>query len=163
MKPVASHVPGTFRSAVTSRKVMFIFSVIGEEFGLLGVAGVIGLFGLLVFRAVRVCVDAPDLFGRLLGIGLALLVGMQAGINMGVVTGLLPTKGLTLPLISYGGSSLVLTLAMLGILLNVTAQARRRTVLDTAPRNPFARVGSGRRRVTAGALPVADGGRGGRA
>jgi len=101
-------------------------------------------------------VDAPDLFGRLLGIGLAMLIGMQAGINMGVGTGLLPTKGLTLPLISYGGSSLVLTMAMLGILLNVTAQARRRTVLDTAPRNPFSRVGSGRRRARAGAIPQAD-------
>ncbi len=134
----------------------FIFSVIGEEFGLLGVFAVVGLFAIFVWRAVKVCVDAPDLFGRLLGIGLAMLIGMQAGINMGVVTGLLPTKGLTLPLISYGGSSLVLTMAMLGILLNVTAQARRRTVLDTAPRNPFSRVGSGRRRARAGAIPQAD-------
>ncbi len=131
----------------------FIFSVIGEEFGLLGVLGVVGLFALFVLRSVKVCIDAPDMFGRLLGIGLGVLIGMQAGINMGVVTGLLPTKGLTLPLISYGGSSLVLTLSMLGILLNVTAQARRDTVLDTVSRNPFGRVGSGRRRARAGAVP----------
>lgn len=131
----------------------FIFSVIGEEFGLLGVLVVISLFGLLVFRAVRVCIEAPDTFGRLLGTGLAILLGMQAGINMAVVTGLLPTKGLTLPLISYGGSSLVLTLAVVGILLNVTAQARRRTVLDMAPRNPLTRIRSGRRRARAGGLP----------
>ena len=133
----------------------FIFSVIGEEFGLMGVALVIGLFALVVYRGVKVCMDAPDTFGRLLGMGLAIMIGMQAGINMGVVTGLLPTKGLTLPLISYGGSSLVLTMAMLGILLNVTAQARRRTVLDVAPRNPFARMSSGRRRARAGGLPDA--------
>ncbi len=131
----------------------FIFSVIGEEFGLIGVVVVISLFALLVFRAVKVCIQAPDTFGRLLGTGLAILLGMQAAINMAVVTGLLPTKGLTLPLISYGGSSLVLTLAIVGILLNVTAQARRRTVLDMAPRNPFTRIRSGRRRARAGALP----------
>jgi len=130
----------------------FIFSVIGEEFGLLGAVAVIALFALFVFRGVKVCIDAPDTFGRLLGIGLAMLIGMQAGINMGVVTGLLPTKGLTLPLISYGGSSMVLTMAMLGILLNVTAQARRRTVLNVAPRNPFSRMPSGRRRARAGGL-----------
>lgn len=130
----------------------FIFSVIGEEFGLLGVVGVVLLFGTFVWRSVRVCADAPDLFGKLLGMGLAILIGMQASIHMGVVLGLLPTKGLTLPLISYGGSSLVLTLAMLGILLNVTAQARRATVLGDRARNPF-RVGSGRRRVRAGAVP----------
>lgn len=130
----------------------FILSVIGEEFGLLGVATVLGLFAVFVFRGVRICLDAPDLFGRLLGIGLSVLVGLQATINMAVVTGLLPTKGLTLPLISYGGSSLVLTLAMIGILLNVTGQTRRRTVLDDVPRNPF-RIPSGLGRPRAGALP----------
>ncbi len=130
----------------------FIFSVVGEEFGLVGSALVIGLFGLLVFRAARCCEGAPDLFGRLLGIGLTLMVGLQAVVNMAVVTGLLPTKGLTLPLVSYGGSSMVLTMALLGILLNVTAQSRRRTVLSDVQRSPF-RVPSARRRVRAGAVP----------
>jgi len=130
----------------------FIFAVIGEEFGLLGSALVIGLFGLFVFRAARCCQGAPDLFGRLLGVGLTFMVGLQAAINMAVVTGLLPTKGLTLPLVSYGGSSLVLTMALLGILLNVTAQARRRTVLSDVPKSPF-RMPSGRKRVRAGAVP----------
>jgi cell division protein FtsW len=123
--------------------------VIAEELGLIGIVGVVGLFALFVFQAVRVCMQAPDLFGRLFGMGLALIVGIQAAINMGVVTGLLPTKGLTLPLISYGGSSLVLTMAMLGILLNVTAQARRATVLDERSRNPWR---TSRRRVRAGAV-----------
>jgi cell division protein FtsW len=130
----------------------FIFAVIGEEFGLLGSALVIGLFGLFVFRASRCCQGAPDGFGRLLGVGLTFMVGLQAAVNMAVVTGLLPTKGLTLPLVSYGGSSLVLTMAMLGILLNVTAQARRRTVLSDVPKSPF-RMPSGRKRVRAGAVP----------
>jgi cell division protein FtsW len=130
----------------------FILAVVAEELGLLGVLGIVVLFGLFVFQAVRVCMTAPDLFGRLLGMGLALLIGIQAGINMGVVTGLLPTKGLTLPLISYGGSSLVLTMAMLGVLLNVTAQARRTTVLDERSRNPWR---TSRRRVRAGGVPDA--------
>lgn len=136
----------------------FIFSVIGEEFGLAGVALVICLFALLVFRGVTVCIQAPDTFGRLLGMGLAILLGMQAAINIGVVTGLLPTKGLTLPMISYGGSSLVLTMAIVGVLLNVTAQARRATVLDTATRNPFERVRSGRRSGAPGMGDVTWGG-----
>jgi len=130
----------------------FILAVYAEEFGLLGLTLLVGLFALFVYRALTVCLDAPDLFGRLLGTGLATLIGLQAGINMGVVTGLLPTKGLTLPLISYGGSSLVLTMAMLGILLNVTGQARRLTVLDGRKKNPWRSV-SERRRVRAGGLP----------
>lgn len=115
----------------------FIYAVVGEEFGLFGTLGVIALFLALLWRAVTICLHAPDPFGRLLGIGLAMLMAMQAGINMGVVMGVLPTKGLTLPFISYGGSSLVLTMLMAGVLLNVTAQARTRTVLDGAMRNPF--------------------------
>ena len=130
----------------------FILAVVAEELGLIGVVGVVVLFGLFVFQSVRLCMQAPDVFGRLFGMGLAMLIGIQAGINMGVVTGLLPTKGLTLPLISYGGSSLVLTMAMLGILLNVTAQARRATVLDQRSRNPWR---TSRRRVRAGGLPDA--------
>lgn len=127
----------------------FIFSVVGEEFGVLGASAVITLFGLFVWRGVRVCADAPDLFGKLLGMGLAILIGMQTAFHMGVVLGVLPTKGLTLPLVSYGGSSLVLTLAMLGILLNVSAQARRATVLHHGTSSGV-HVASGRRRVRAG-------------
>ena len=125
--------------------------MIAEEFGLVGVVGVVTLFALFVWRGVRTCLDAPDLFGRFLGMGLCILIGLQAGINMGVVTGLLPTKGLTLPLISYGGSSLVLTMAMLGVLLNVTSQARRQHMPPEHPKSSYG-MPSGRRRVRAGAI-----------
>lgn len=105
----------------------FIFAVIGEELGLAGVALVLGLFGTLVYRGARCASFAPDLFGRLLGTGITFMIGLQACFNMGVVTGMLPTKGLTLPFVSYGGSSLVFGLAMVGVLLNISAQASRRS------------------------------------
>lgn len=105
----------------------FIFAVIGEELGLAGVILVLGLFGTLVYRGARCASFAPDLFGRLLGTGITFMIGLQACFNMGVVTGMLPTKGLTLPFVSYGGSSLVFGLAMVGVLLNISAQASRRS------------------------------------
>jgi cell division protein FtsW len=99
----------------------FILSVIGEELGFLGVVVIIGMFFLLVQRAMRISVAAPDTFGRFLALGIAVLFGIEATVNMGVVTGLLPTKGLALPFISYGGSSLVISLFAVGILLNISS------------------------------------------
>jgi cell division protein FtsW len=99
----------------------FILSVIGEELGFLGVIVIIGMFFLLVQRAMRISVAAPDTFGRFLALGIAVLFGIEATVNMGVVTGLLPTKGLALPFISYGGSSLVISLFAVGILLNISS------------------------------------------
>ncbi|MDD2850718.1 MAG: putative lipid II flippase FtsW [Desulfuromonadaceae bacterium] len=99
----------------------FILSVIGEELGFLGVIVIIGMFFLLVQRALRIAVAAPDAFGRFLALGIAILFGIEATVNMGVVTGLLPTKGLALPFISYGGSSLVISLFAVGILLNISS------------------------------------------
>ena len=99
----------------------FILSVIGEELGFVGVVIIIGMFFLLVQRAMRIAVAAPDTFGRFLALGIAVLFGIQASVNMGVVTGLLPTKGLALPFISYGGSSLVISLFAVGILLNISS------------------------------------------
>ncbi len=101
----------------------FIFSVVGEELGLFGVLATLGLFGLFIWRGTLLAQRAPDLFGRLLGTGITFVIGLQAVINMMVVTGLLPTKGLTLPFVSYGGSSLVAYLFMVGVLLNITSQA----------------------------------------
>ncbi len=100
----------------------FIFSVIGEELGLIGAAATLVLF-LLFFRCgVRASRRAPDRFGTYLALAITLFVVCQAFINMSVATGLLPTKGLPLPFVSYGGSSLVVCLGMTGVLLNVSQQ-----------------------------------------
>ncbi|MFH0798906.1 MAG: putative lipid II flippase FtsW [Pseudomonadota bacterium] len=102
----------------------FIFSVVGEELGLVGVGLIIALFTFFCYRGFRLALDAPDFFGRYLAIGCTLLIGLEAVLNMGVVMGLLPTKGLTLPFISYGGSSLVVSLVAVGVLLNVSTYRR---------------------------------------
>lgn len=98
----------------------FIFSVVGEELGLVGVILIMGLFCFFCYRGLKIALNAPDLFGRYLALGCTLLIGLEAVLNMGVVMGMLPTKGLTLPFISYGGSSLVASLVAVGILLNVS-------------------------------------------
>jgi cell division protein FtsW len=102
----------------------FIFSVIGEELGVAGVLLIVLLYGLIVWKGVRIARRAPDRFGCYLAIGLTLALGLQVCINMGVTLGLLPTKGLTLPFISYGGTSLVLNMATIGILMNIGASGK---------------------------------------
>lgn len=102
----------------------FVLALVGEELGLIGTCGLLALFAILVCKGFRVAALAPDLFGRYLALGITLLLGIQALINAGVVSGLLPTKGLTLPLVSYGGSSLLVTMLALGILLSVARQGR---------------------------------------
>lgn len=97
-----------------------IFAMVGEELGLAGTLFLIGLFLALYFRAYYVIRECPDRFGRLLGFGLISSLAIQTAINLSVVTGVLPVTGITLPLISYGGSSLVITLIELGLILNVT-------------------------------------------
>ncbi len=103
----------------------FILAVIGEETGLVGVSLVLILYALLVYRGIRIALRAPDSYGTYLAFGLTMAIGLQALINGAVVMGLLPTKGLPLPLISYGGSSLLATLAALGILMNISSQAKK--------------------------------------
>ncbi len=98
----------------------FIFSIIGEELGFIGIALVIIAFAVLLIRSLKVSLRAPDLFGCYLVFGCTLLIALQAGINMAVAVGLFPTKGLTLPFISYGGTSLIATLSAVGIILNVS-------------------------------------------
>jgi cell division protein FtsW len=98
----------------------FIFSIIGEELGLIGVLLIIIGFGFLMVRGLKVAIRAPDLFGCYLVFGCILLVTLQAGVNMAVAVGLFPTKGLTLPFISYGGTSLVSSLSAMGIVLSVS-------------------------------------------
>ncbi len=100
----------------------FIFAVISEELGLIGSITVVTLFAIFIFRGIRAAVLTVDPFGRLLATGLTAMVGIQALFNISVVLALLPTKGIPLPFISYGGSSLFITLASVGILLNITQQ-----------------------------------------
>jgi cell division protein FtsW len=102
----------------------FILSVVGEELGFIGVIIIAAMFLLLLHRSIRVAIGAEDNFGRFLAFGIAVLLGLEAFINMGVVTGILPTKGLALPFVSYGGSSLVISLFAVGILLNVSSRMR---------------------------------------
>jgi cell division protein FtsW len=101
----------------------FIFAVIGEELGLLGTLGVVLIFGLFLWRGIRTSLLAPDRFARLLSLGIVTGIVAQALFNISVVLSLVPTKGIPLPFISYGGSSLVPTLAAVGILLNISQHA----------------------------------------
>ncbi len=100
----------------------FIFSVLGEEFGMVGVVFVAMLFLFFVYRGMRIAAKTEDPFGMFLALGITCLIGLQAFINFGVVMGILPTKGLALPFISYGGSSLIISLVAVGILLNISTQ-----------------------------------------
>jgi len=100
----------------------FILSIVAEELGLAGLAGIVILFSILIIRGIRVSLDAPDLYSTYLALGITSFIALQVLVNMGVVLGLLPTKGLTLPLISYGGSSLVITLMGIGMLLNISSR-----------------------------------------
>lgn len=100
----------------------FVLSIAAEELGFLGVTCIVILFGILIVQGIRVSLRARDLYSTYLALGLTCLIALQVVVNMGVVTGLLPTKGLTLPLISYGGSSLVVNLVGIGILLNISSR-----------------------------------------
>jgi cell division protein FtsW len=104
----------------------FIFSVIGEELGLVGVLVIVLLYGIVILKGIGIARRAPDAFGSFLATGLTAAMGLQICINMAVALGLLPTKGLTLPFISYGGSSLLMNMAAVGILMNIGAGVRQR-------------------------------------
>jgi cell division protein FtsW len=97
----------------------FIFSILGEELGLVGEFVVLLLFGMLVYAGIRIAMSAKDAFGRLLAAGITGWLGLQTLVNLGTVTGLLPVTGVPLPLVSFGGSSLIATLAAIGILVNI--------------------------------------------
>jgi cell division protein FtsW len=101
----------------------FIYAIVGEEFGLIGAAAVLLAFGLILWRGIRATILIPDDFGRYLALGMTTMLVVQAFMNMSVVLGLMPTKGIPLPMISFGGSSLLSTLTCLGILLNVSEHA----------------------------------------
>ena len=101
----------------------FIFSTVGEELGFIGVLIFIILYLLMAYRGLKIAIHAPDLFGTYLAYGITCLIALSAFINIGVVLDLLPTKGLALPFISYGGSSLLASCIGIGILLNISSQS----------------------------------------
>ena len=101
----------------------FIFAVIGEELGFIGALVVLALFGVILWRGLRAAACCSNEFGRLLAIGLTVMLVGQALVNISVVLGLLPTKGIPLPFVSYGGSSLIVSLLAVGVLLNISQQA----------------------------------------
>jgi cell division protein FtsW len=102
----------------------FIFAHIGEELGLVGTSLTVLAFGILLWRGMRIAWQAPDTFGMLLGAGIVATIVVQALFHMSVAVGLFPVKGTPLPLISYGGSSLLITMVEIGVLLNIAQQAR---------------------------------------
>lgn len=106
----------------------FILAPIGEEMGFIGVALVIGLFVLLVWRGIRAALSARDPFGGYLAFGITLLFAVQALFNIGVVLGVVPNKGITLPLVSYGGTSLIAAMFAVGLLLNIGRRPERRDI-----------------------------------
>ncbi|MDT5293250.1 MAG: cell division protein FtsW [Acidobacteriota bacterium] len=127
----------------------FIFAVVGEELGLFGGLAVVALFGLFLWRGMRAALRAPDRFGMLLGMGIVTGIVAQALFNMSVVLALVPTKGIPLPFISYGGSSLVPTLFAVGVLLNISqhASARSGQGLAAETQGPRAPQGAEGRRL----------------
>ncbi len=117
------------RAFIPDSHTDFAFSIWGEELGIVGALFVIALFTALTLRGLRIARRQQDLYGMLLASGLTLMIAMYALINIGVVTGTIPTTGLPLPFLSYGGSSLVVNMAAIGILLNMS----KRTVLEGPP------------------------------
>jgi len=105
----------------------FILAPIGEEMGFVGVAAVLLLFGIVVWRGIRAALGARDVFGGYLAFGITLLFGVQVLFNIGVVLGIVPNKGITLPMVSAGGSSLAITMFLVGLLLNVGRRPERRS------------------------------------
>ena len=117
---------GTLPNAHTD----FIFSVVGEELGLIGAFLLLALFFALAWYGLRAATEAPDRFGSLLAVGITTWITSQAVINIGAVIGVLPVTGIPLPFVSFGGSSLVVTMAAAGILINIAAQERSAPIAD---------------------------------
>jgi cell division protein FtsW len=102
----------------------FILPVLGEELGFIGVCVTLLAFLVIIFRGFKISLESENMFGSLLALGLTLIIGMQAAINAGVVMGLLPTKGLVLPFISYGRTAIIMNLFAVGVLLNISSKKK---------------------------------------
>lgn len=103
----------------------FIFAVLAEELGFIGCFAVILLFAVFIWRGVIIAMKAPDMFGSLLATGITALIGLQAIINIAVVTSSMPVTGMALPFFSYGGTSLIILLCSVGVLLNISRQSQK--------------------------------------
>jgi cell division protein FtsW len=119
----------------------FIFAIIGEELGLVGVTLLVALYAIVIWRGVRIALSAPEPFGTYLGLGITSIIAFQAAVNMCVAMGFLPTKGLTLPFVSYGGTSLLVLMGAAGVLLSLSTASQGA--------NRPSRVGVEMREVTA--------------
>jgi cell division protein FtsW len=111
----------------------FIFAIVGEELGLVGAVCVLALFAVLIWRGLRVGLRAPDPFGSYLALGLTVMLATQTLVNLGVVMGALPTKGLPLPFVSFGGSALLMTMFSAGVLLNISQHATGGAAWEESP------------------------------
>ena len=98
----------------------FIFSIISEEFGFMGILIVASLFVMIIYQGIKISINCEELFGKYLSFGIIFSLAFQALLNLMVVVGLIPVTGVTLPFLSYGGSSLMITLISMGILLNIS-------------------------------------------
>jgi cell division protein FtsW len=114
----------------------FISAIIGEELGFVGILGLCGMYLLIVARGIRTALAAEDEYGSYIAFGISVLFGVQALVNLSVAMAMLPTKGLTLPFVSYGGSSLLVSCAAMGILLNVSRREALVKNEKTTPRGP---------------------------
>jgi cell division protein FtsW len=110
----------------------FIFSILGEEIGFIGLLVVIGAMGFIVYRGIRIALSAPDQMGRLMAFGFTFAVALYAVINASVATGIVPTTGLPMPFLSYGGMSLILTMCSMGIVLNISTRTVKREPIPGA-------------------------------
>jgi cell division protein FtsW len=114
----------------------FVAAIVGEELGFVGLMAMCAVFALVVARGVRIALSAEDAYGAYIAFGLSALFGMQVLLNLAVAMAIVPTKGLTLPLVSYGGSSLLVSAAAIGVLLNISRGARARAVAPASRSGP---------------------------
>ncbi|NOZ20301.1 MAG: putative lipid II flippase FtsW [Planctomycetes bacterium] len=129
-------------------KTDFIFAIIGEEMGFIGCTFVILVFLLLIWEGIRIATRAPDMFGSMMAFGITLVLGLQAALNIAVVTASVPPKGITLPFISFGGSALLFCMTAVGFLADIAAAGdehalrKKMAAMDTSPQHVIGAVGS---------------------
>lgn len=130
----------------------FIYAIIGEELGLIGAVIVVLLFGLLIISGMRICRNAPDMFGCMLSGSFTVMIGFQACVNMACVTGIAPVTGKALPFISYGGSSMIASMIMVGIILSVSFRSRAGMAYERK-RDSFMVIDGGKKGRSQGSQP----------